>query len=53
VPENEVTGTEGRRKANGAANVAIGDGGWEVSDEEVHGEELDDTWFLKVHPRTK
>jgi hypothetical protein len=30
VPENEATGTEGGRKANGAVNEPIGDGGWEM-----------------------
>lgn len=63
MPENEVTGTEGRRKGNGTVNEPIGDGGWEISEgepndgtcseEEVPRERPDHTWFLEVYPRTK
>lgn len=39
MPENEVSGTEGKRKANGAVNEPIGEGGDKTcSEEEVRGE---------------
>jgi hypothetical protein len=56
MPENEVTGTDRRKKVNGPANEPISRelDDESCSEEEVRGERSgDDAWFLEIYPRAK